>query len=252
MRGPADRWVREFRPAGPDAVTLCCFPHAGGSASYYLPLAAALAPDVRVLAVQYPGRQDRHGEPPVATIAELADRITTALLPHTERPFAFFGHSMGAILAFEVTRRLTDRRPAVLFVSGRRAPSCVRDEAVHLLPDDGLLAETRRLDGTAAQLLVDDDLVQLFLPALRADYRAIETYRCVPPDAAVGCPIVALTGVDDPKTSPAEAAAWRRHTTADFRLHRFAGGHFFLADRWSEVATILSGPLSTPAAMRDR
>lgn len=251
MSGPAGRWFREFHPAGPDAVTLCCFPHAGGSASYYLPLSAALAPDVRVLVAQYPGRQDRYAEPPLRTIAELADRLAAEVLPHTERPFAFFGHSMGAIVAFEVTRRLTDRLPTVLFVSGRRAPSHVRDETVHLLPDDALLAEMLRLDGTDADVVLDDELVRLILPALRADYQAIETYRDGR-DATVGCDVVALTGVDDPKTSAADAEAWQRHTTAGFEPHRFPGGHFYLAGRWPEVADVLRGPLATPAATRDQ
>lgn len=247
MSGPDDRWFRQFQPAGPDAVTLCCFPHAGGSASYYVPLSKALSPDVRVLVAQYPGRQDRYTEPPLSSIAELADRITAELLPHTERPFALFGHSMGATLAFEVTRRLTDRSPVTLFVSGRRAPSCVRYEAVHRLADEGLLAEMLRLDGTDAQVVLDDELVRLILPALRADYQAIETYRCAP-DATVACEIVGLTGVDDPKTTAAEAEGWERHTTAGFRLHRFPGGHFFLAEQWSAVAEILREPLAAPAA----
>lgn len=152
----------------------------------------------------------------------------------------FFGHSMGAILAFEVARRLEadGRGPVKLFASGRRGPSVYRNETVHLRDDAGILAELRRLNGTASSVLSDDELMRAALPSLRADYRAAETYTAAP-DATVSCPISVLTGDDDPKTTIEEAKEWARHTTGSFDVHVFAGGHFFLADRSAEIIKLL-------------
>ncbi|WSG46757.1 alpha/beta fold hydrolase [Dactylosporangium sp. NBC_01737] len=201
-----------------------------GAASYYRPMAAALAPAADVLAVQYPGRQDRRDEPCEADLGRLADRVAEALEGWTDRPLAFFGHSMGAVVGFEVVRRLeaAGAAPVRLFASGRRGPACRRDTPpVHLGDDAHVLAELRRLSGTDATLLGDDEVVRMILPAIRGDYTAIETYEC-PPGAAVAAPITVLTGDSDPQTTMAEAGAWRAHTTSGFDLAVFPGGHFFL------------------------
>jgi surfactin synthase thioesterase subunit len=219
-----------------------CFPHAGGSASFFRPLSGALAPEVGVLAVQYPGRQDRHTEPPVDSIAELADRVAEVLVDgDAGRPVAYFGHSMGAVVAFEVALRL--RRsgregPVLLFASGRRAPSVHHSDDVHLRDDAGVLAELRALSGTETAVLDDEEMVRLVLPAVRADYTAIETYR-VGQDAVLPCPIVAMVGDDDPKAPVEEVREWRRHTSGDFSLRVLAGGHFYLTPGQDGVAAAI-------------
>lgn len=240
-----DAWLRRYHPADDATVTLVCFPHAGGSASYYFPVSAALAPGVRVLAVQYPGRQDRRGEASADSVEQLADAIAAALRPELTGSSAFFGHSMGAVLAFEVARRL-DREPDTLFVSGRRAPSRTRPESLHTATDEAVLAELKRLDGTDARVIGDAELLRMILPALRADYRVIETYR-PDPDAQVGCPIVALVGDADPRSTPEEAGAWARHTTGEFALHVFPGGHFYLAAQQAAVLGVVSAHLPAHA-----
>lgn len=222
-------WARRFCPA-PDAATrLVCLPHAGGSATFYLPVARAMAPAVDVLAVQYPGRQDRHTEPPVDDIHTLADMITDELAGWADRPLTLFGHSMGAMLAFEVANRLVARGipPLGLFASGRRAPSMYRDEKVHLADDEGLVTEMKRLEGTDARVLDNEDLLRMILPAVRSDYRAVETYRHRqgPP---LTCPVTVLTGDHDPQVSLHEARGWKAHTAGSFRMRVFAGGHFYL------------------------
>jgi surfactin synthase thioesterase subunit len=247
--GQRDQWVRRFSPAAQAGTRLVCFPHAGGSASYFLPVSRALAPRVEVLSLQYPGRQDRRHEPCLTSIATLADQATAALLPWLDRPTAFFGHSMGAVLAFEVTRRLHAHGviPTVLFVSGRRAPSTYRLETTHRGTDAQLAQELRGLDGTEASLLQDDDLLNMILPAVRGDYTAIETYPGTP-DGTVDAPVVALIGVDDPKVTGDEAAAWARHTTAGFSLHPFPGGHFYLNSEAPAVIRLISDRLAAPAS----
>ncbi len=237
---PATAWVRGFR-AAPDAPhRLVCFPYAGGTAKYFLPYARSLATHSEVLAVQYPGRQERRDEPPIDDLDELTRLVADALLPLTDRPVTFFGHSMGAALAFEVARVLEDKGVVLsgLFVSGRRAPSRHRVERTHLLDDQLLLGSVRALAGANARLPGFDAFARGALPLIRADYRAAETYRYVPGPPLV-CPVVALTGDADPLASVDEVASWRAHTTGPFELRVFTGGHFFLDEHRAGVVEVL-------------
>ena len=235
-------WIREFHPAPHSPVQLVCFPHAGGSAVFYFPVSAALQPSVNVQAVQYPGRQDRSREPFVPTVTELADVVAGILLARNdERRIALFGHSMGAVVAYEVARRLeaAGTTPLRLFVSGRRAPSRTRDESVHERSDQGVIAELRRLNGTQSAIFSDDEIVRMILPAVRNDYRAIETYTH-PAGQVLSCPITALVGDSDPMTTLDETDAWQAHTSGEFERRVFPGGHFYLAAQSSAVIKLIS------------
>ncbi|MFF1716844.1 thioesterase II family protein [Streptomyces sp. NPDC058268] len=222
-----------------------CFPHAGGSATYYHPLAQApqLMEGAEVLAVQYPGRQDRRKEPFVDSVPLLADHIAAALGPFTGRPLVFFGHSMGATIAYEVACRLGARQPASgpswLIASGRRAPSRFRLGTVHRRTDAEIVEELRRVGGTDPAFLDDRELLATIIPVIRNDYRAIEGYRWTP-SPPLTCPITALVGNQDPQTTRDEAAAWEQHTSGAFELREFAGGHFYLDFHRRGVADCLS------------
>lgn len=243
-------WVRRYHP-GAGGVRLVCFPHAGGSASSFYSLSAALAPAVEVLAVQYPGRQDRRAEPTVTDLGRLADLAHAALLPYAEVPLAFFGHSMGAIVGFEVARRLQRGgapAPTVLFASGRRAPSAYRTETMmHRSDPATVLAELKRLGGPGTSLLADPELLEIVLPAIHGDYQAIETYR-PQGDARISSAVVAIVGDQDPRVTLPEADAWRGHTTGTFERHVIRGaGHFFLGDHEAQVARIVADRLAVSA-----
>ncbi|MFD7833931.1 thioesterase II family protein [Streptomyces sp. NPDC059761] len=238
-------WVRRFHPGGQDAAhRLICFPHAGGSASFFFPVSRALTPGADVLAIQYPGRQDRRHEPCLDSIGELADALAEQVRPWCDRPVTFFGHSMGATLAFEVARRLEAEGTVLhgLFASGRRAPSTVRDERVHLRDDEGLLADITRLAGTDTAVLGDPEIVRMILPAIRADYRAAETYR-YQAGTPLTCPLFVLTGDSDPHVTPEEARAWERHTTGPYALRTYPGGHFYLNSQAGAVLGEISAHL---------
>ncbi|MFD8522246.1 thioesterase II family protein [Streptomyces capillispiralis] len=230
--------IQRFSTSPGAEAALVCFPHAGGAASYYRPFSTALGTGMDVLAVQYPGRQNRRSEPLARTVDQLVDDSVEALEPWADRPLSLFGHSMGAVVAYEVARRLTAAGgpPVTLVVSGRRAPADEPRGEVHLRDDDGLLAEIRRLGGTDLRLLESPDMRELFLPVLRADYQAVETYRHTqgPP---LPCPVLALAGETDPVASPAEMRHWAGRTSAGFDVLAFSGGHFYLAEHPAAVAS---------------
>ncbi|MFD5268554.1 thioesterase II family protein [Streptomyces sp. NPDC058335] len=233
-------WIRRFHPSERARVRLVCLPHAGGSASFWFPVSHALSPEVDVVCVQYPGRQDRRDEPGLDSITALADGVTAALGPWQDLPLAFLGHSMGALVGFEVASRLQERGvlAETLFVSARRAPSRYRSEHVHLRTDEEVVAELRALSGTESDLLGDDEIVRMILPAVRSDYRAVETYRYTP-RPPLKARVVALAGESDPRVDVAEVAAWEEHTAGAFELRTFPGGHFFLAPHREAVLTVL-------------
>ncbi|MGE0220584.1 thioesterase II family protein [Mycolicibacterium sp.] len=246
MTAPSERsrWIRNFHPAPAARLRLVCFPHAGGSASYYFPLAAALSPEFDVHAVQYPGRQDRYSEPFVESIDDLADHIFAALEPLLAAPVALFGHSMGAVLAFEVARRietLAGRRPEVVFASGSRAPSRYGDET-EPKDDAALVRVMRELGGTDPRVLDNPDLLATFLPAFRNDYRALQAYHRAP-QVGIGAPIVVMTAIDDAKTSLADARAWHEHTAGGGQVHTFEGGHFYLERQPQRVIEVITATL---------
>ncbi|HEY0449291.1 thioesterase II family protein [Actinophytocola sp.] len=231
-----DLWVRRFHPADGAATQLLCLSHAGGSASYFFGVSRALSPEIDVLAVQYPGRQDRLKEPCVSSVHELADRLVAAIEPLTGRPITLFGHSLGATLGYEVAVRLERAgvKPTALFASGRPAPHRSRLERTHLRDDAGLISAMKELGGTDAGLLDDEDVLRMVLPAIRGDYTAAETYAHRP-GPRLSCPIVALVSDRDPKVTVQEADAWREHTDGDFELAVFPGGHFYLNDHVPDI-----------------
>ncbi|MEV0696042.1 alpha/beta fold hydrolase [Streptomyces sp. NPDC050388] len=239
-------WLRSFHDAPGRRTRLVCLPHAGGSASFFFPVSRSLSPALDVIAVQYPGRQDRRHEKCVDTIPELARQIVDVLDPRPDGPpIALFGHSLGATLGFEIARLMEERgtAPAHLFASGRRAPSRHRHETVHQRDDEGLLAELRLLSGTDARVLGDEEVLRMALPAIRSDYRAAETY-VYEPGPALACPITVFTGENDPKVTLDEARAWETHTSAGFDMHTYPGGHFFLSDHSAAMLKVISGRLT--------
>jgi pyochelin biosynthetic protein PchC len=251
------RWLRTFPTAPPDGPPVVCFPHAGGSVGWYGGLSAALAPWMRVSAVQYPGRLDRFRDALIDDLPVLAEHVAGALGGLAGGPVALFGHSMGAVVAFEVARRLEAAGGTVarLFVSGRFAPHLRRDGDVHLSSDDELVATVEALGGVPVGTLSRDDVRAVVLPQVRNDYRAIETHR-FEPEPPLTTPITAVVGDHDPLVTVDDARAWRVHTRGDFTLEVLPGNHFAPAGCWDAVARIVRRDLAgrtavaPPAPMR--
>lgn len=251
----AARWLVGDGPqgAGGAIARLFCFAPAGGGASFFHPWRAALAPALDVRPVLLPGREARLDEAPYRRIEHLLDPLCAALEPHLDVPYALFGHSMGAAVAYEVARRLSGAGrpgPICLIVSGRRGPRLASDRPpLWTLPDDEFVTAVGRLNGTPPEILGQPDLLALFLPALRADFELSETYRPLP-GARLRCPVAAYTGVDDPQADPSGLLRWHEETTGEFTMRLFAGDHFYLKGGRADVLTAVRQDLQRAAEHR--
>jgi medium-chain acyl-[acyl-carrier-protein] hydrolase len=224
-------WATFPRPISRPRLRLFCFPYAGGSSLIYRQWPDGLPADVELCAVQLPGRGNRLREPAYTQLLPLVETLSEVLLPYFDVPFAFFGHSMGASIGFELARRLRHTRapePFHLFVSGRRAPqSPETDPPSYHLPEPAFIEQLRQLNGTPQEVLEHPEIMQLLLPLVRADFQLIQTY-VYEPGSPLSCPITAFGGIQDPDAGRDLLELWREQTTADFSLQMFSGDHFFL------------------------
>lgn len=243
MRSP---WLHIAAPRPRASLRLFCFPYSGGGAAIYHTWGELLPPEIELCAVRLPGREGRYAEPPLRRLDALLPLLLDGLLPSMERRFAFFGHSLGALIAFELTRSLRRAQrelPAHLFVSGRRAPDAAErrpgEAPLHTLPDAELIGELRQLEGTPDEVLATPELLELVLPTIRADFELGETYayRAEPP---LGCPITAMGGDADVDVTPEDLARWRAHTAGPFVKAVLPGGHFFLHTQHRELLAAMS------------
>lgn len=232
-----DLWVPYHRPRPGARVRLICLPYAGGSASLYHSWAEALPADVDVCGVQLPGRETRLQEPPVRKMDQLVPMLTEALRPWLDLPFAIFGHSMGALVGFEMVRELRRRGeqlPIHLFASGCHAPQFPDPAVVYDLPDDDFLGYLYSIGGLNDAVAGNKELIALMLPMMRADSEVTETYTCQPA-APFDFPITAFAGLEDPMTTHVEVEGWREHTTNRFGIAYFPGDHWFLQTARDEI-----------------
>ena len=224
-------WFSSPKPNSSARLRLFCFPYAGGGAVIYRAWPEMLPPQIEISAAQLPGRGNRIREAPYTALMPLVEATCEAILPHLDRPFAFFGHSMGAMIAFELARHLRERgspQPVHLFVSGRRAPQIPRAPRVRYdAPEPEFIEELRTLEGTPPEVLDHPELMQLMLPLLRADFSVVHTYAYTPAPP-LDCPITAVGGLQDEEANREHLEAWREHTSTDFKVRMLQGGHFFL------------------------
>jgi medium-chain acyl-[acyl-carrier-protein] hydrolase len=226
-------WFAQPRPRPRAELRIVCFPYAGGSAAPFRRWLDLLPPWLELWTANLPGRERRIAEPALTCIEAMAVAAADALEDSVPPPFALYGHSMGAEIAYELAHELVRRgrpEPTGLVVSAARAPHLIDPRPpIHDLPDDEFLAALRELNGTPAVLFEHAELLDLVLPTLRADFTAAETYHHHRRPALAG-PIVAYAGDDDTVVSAAEMAPWREHTRGPCRILTLAGGHFFVQD----------------------
>ncbi|WKX69509.1 thioesterase II family protein [Streptomyces sp. XD-27] len=245
----SSRWLRTLHAAGRPRVRLVCFPHAGGAAGFFRDWPRWLAPDIELLAVRYPGREDRILDEPASGMAELADSVAAALGGLPALPTAFFGHSMGASVAYEVALRMrTSGVPDLLMVSGRAAPHRLR--AFPLADDEALVADVRRRGGPLAAALDHPELLDLVLPAIRADYRLLDAYAAEAELCEVGVPVAAFYGEADPDVPAESVLAWAGTSPGAFTARGFAGGgHFYLVEHAADLVGDIGARLAALTAV---
>jgi medium-chain acyl-[acyl-carrier-protein] hydrolase len=244
------RWTSgtSVEPSSKTRLRLFCFPHAGSGASIFREWSAALPPAIEVCPVQLPGRESRWTEPPFTRLVSLVETLVIALRPLLDLPFAFFGHSMGAFISFELARQLrreNSENPAHLFVSGARAPQIPDpDPPIHQLPDSAFVEELRRLNGMPDEVLQNAELMQVVLPTLRADVTMCETYVYSADEEPLSCPISAYGGQEDRKVIYKDLAGWNAQTRNASTMQIFPGDHFFLYSAREPLLRAVSAELS--------
>ncbi|MFC9249793.1 thioesterase II family protein [Amycolatopsis thailandensis] len=240
------RWLRCRAPLSAPRLRLVCFPHAGGAASFFAGWSAHAPEGVEVHAVQYPGREDRVTEDVPGGVDDLVLAVTGELAPLLDRPVILFGHSMGAVVAYEVARRLSagyGAPPRRLVVSARHSPDELVGGDVHLRDDAGLVAELRRVGGAGAEMLAaTPELWPIFLPAIRGDYRIEETYRHRP-GPPLDIEVTAIAGAVDGEVTLEQIDRWAGYTSAPFTRHVVPGDHFFPAHYAEQVVGLALGGL---------
>jgi medium-chain acyl-[acyl-carrier-protein] hydrolase len=248
---PSEPWFRCMREIPGATFRLICFPCAGGNAASYSAWAAALPSSVELFALQLPGRAERFREPPITERTRLMREVAAAARRLLDRPTVFFGHSLGALLSFELARQLRnqgEQLPRRLIVAGRGAPQIPdRDPPIHQLPDDAFIAELQSLGGMPDEVVANRELLELLLPAIRADIFLHESYiyTSEPP---LACPITALGGLQDDEVPIDDLRAWQDQTAAAFDLHMFEGGHFFVHAERHDIIRIAIGSLMRSGA----
>lgn len=232
-------WIRYSLPRERPQTRLFCLPFAGGTAAAFCRWSRQLPDEIEVCPVQFPGHGHRLSEEPIDDVFALVDAAVEGLgRKLDELPYAIFGYSMGALIAFELTRALRRkglRQPDRLFVAARRAPDVdTLYHAIHELPDADFLEEIRQFEGTPAGFFSEPALVRLALPALRADFRLCETYA-YEKEAPLEVPITAFAGAGDVAAPPESVIPWREQTTLGFEMRICPGGHFFLMESEAEL-----------------
>ena len=227
-----DNWLKIFNPNKNSKLRLFCFPYAGGGALTFQKWHTQLPQQVEICAIQLPGRENRLRETPFNQLKPLMGELIEIILPYLDKPFAVFGHSMGAIIAFEMARQIRLKyniSPAHLFVSARGAPSVTikRNPPFHCLSDSEFVKCIQNLDGTPKEVLNNPELLELLLPIMRADFEINETYLYTT-EKPLDCPITAFRGTQDTMISYEDTAAWETETNGSFMLRSLPGGHFFI------------------------
>jgi medium-chain acyl-[acyl-carrier-protein] hydrolase len=242
----ANRWLILPKPNPAAAMRLVCFPYAGGSPLVFCKWPQELPDNIEVCPVQLPGRGMRLPEPPFTKVENLLESLVPALRPFLDKPFAFFGHSMGGLISFELARALQSsfgQKPAALFIAGRQAPPLQdRTACRYDLPEPEFLKQLRDLNGTPPEILEQPELLRLLIPLLRADFELCQTYVCKP-GPPLDCPIFMFGGVEDNDVSQEELESWRPYTTGAFSLRMLPGDHFFIQSAQAQLLKMVSEDL---------
>jgi medium-chain acyl-[acyl-carrier-protein] hydrolase len=246
-------WFQSLSSVHGQSLRVFCFPYAGGNTSGFRSWQRNFPPEIDLCLVHLPGRGKRIGEPMFTRLNLLVQTVADLIMREPQPPYVLFGHSMGALISFELARELRRRRfaaPRRLFLSGRSAPNVANRAApIFNLPEKAFIAEVKKFNGTPTELLENPEAMKLFLPALRADLEMLDTYEYYP-EESLSCPITVYGGLQDTGAPEESLRAWKEHTSASCNLRLLPGDHFFIHSPgigfgdffWRDVMSTLHHP----------
>lgn len=250
-----NKWVTCPNPEPSARVRLFCLPFAGGGASIYRGWGKLLGSEIEVCPIQLPGRENRFGETAIKQAQSMAQNLANQIQLYSNKPFYIYGHSMGALLAFELARALQDNGmdiPQGLVLAAHRAAHLPKNrDTLYTLPDDEFIERLKKFGGFPEEVLASKELLAFLMPTLKADFTLCDTYQ-FEKGQALQCPLYLLAGAHDTEATPANVDAWREHTTEQAKLHVFDAGHFFIKTHQDELIKTLQAilsPLTTTQAL---
>ena len=234
-----NKWFVRPLPNEKVKIRLFLFPYAGGGPAVFGKWLTEFDAHVEGFIIHYPGRGSRHNEPPINRIHIFVEKLTQVIQPLLDKPFAFFGHSFGGLIAYELAKQF---QPQVLFISGCGAPHLPNPHPpIHHLPDPEFIKSLQELNGIPAEIAENVELMELLLPMLRADFEAFENYQ--PSSNQLTCPIIVFGGLDDPMVSRSQLEGWAKHTTSDFLSQYFPGDHFFINTNKTDIIASINSEI---------
>ncbi len=240
------RWFRKIGSPTAPQVRLFCFPYGGSGPWVFRPWQDYFGDKAELTGILYPGRESRINEPLQTKIQTIAEMLLPAILPRLDMPFVFFGHSMGALVSFELTRLLDaggGPMPQRLIVSGAGAPHIPEPHPIHHLPDQEFMDAVINLNGMPEEVLSSRELLEYALPIIRADFTACGDYRCADQGGRVTCPMVVYGGSLDPRVAVSQVEEWQQHADSEYSVEWFEGDHFFIDSHQDQVLASVAGHL---------
>jgi len=232
-------WITCPAPNPGAKIRLFCLPFAGGGASAYRQWSKHFGSEIEVCPIQLPGRENRFSEPAITNAQQLAQQLANQLQMYANKPFAIYGHSMGALLTFELTRVLQRQglpMPEALFLGAHRAPHRPpKRQPMHTLSDDAFIQKLQTFGGFPDEVLASKELVEFLLPTLRADFTLCDRYAFEVDDAPLECPLYLFAGEFDDEVQPEDMTDWQIHSAQQSQLHILPGGHFFLRSHLDQL-----------------
>lgn len=234
-------WFVRSKGGGNKGLRLCCFPYAGGNTQIFNGWQQELGSDVEVVAIELPGRGRRFGEIAISSLDRMSDQLVEEIRHLEDMPLAFFGHSNGALIAFDVARKMQARGmkgPQLLMLSAKKPPHLLSENKMHLLPDDALISELRTYNATPEEVLNTPELMEIFLPVLRADFALSETYHH-DNDYRYSGRMLVFGGDSDRNIGKEDLFGWSEYATGDAPVRLFTGGHFFIHSNRRELLRVV-------------